>query len=283
MSETCFCIGFCLVRYQKVLSKALGLSVNVLFCIIMTWHGCTVTCLPSNSICVWSTSTQQRTSVLRPCLKLVLLHQRSLEMCSCTEPETVKVTEPRQKLNNYLREVWSPCKQHRLDSMAPLKLDLSDLLWKGPPGQTNKHCWWRAGGGVGRVGNFALQVRLSTVEETCCLVTVMNDFAYPLIIAHSGAERSPLIKMSGGTAGLLHLLQNVEDPEASGTQQSGRSGLILQKQSLHLRDDLRSKFLIKVIRGGSGGSTSFIRWLTRALLQTIFGEIYSSGKEQASL
>lgn len=33
-------------------------------------------------------------------------------------------------------------------------------------------------------------------RETRSSVTVMNDSAYPLIIAHSGAERGPLIKMS---------------------------------------------------------------------------------------
>lgn len=59
----------------------------------------------------------------------------------------------------------------------------------------------------------------------------MNDFAYPLIIAHSGAERGPLIKMSWGTAGLLHLWQTPSMPHQPrgrpggiGFKESGRSG-----------------------------------------------------------
>lgn len=78
---------------------------------------------------------------------------------------------------------------------------------------------------------LTLQVLLSTADKTCCSVTVMNDFAYPLIIAHSGAERGPLIKMSWGTAGLLHLYmadpsmpqQPWGSPEAFGLKKSGWS------------------------------------------------------------
>lgn len=77
---------------------------------------------------------------------------------------------------------------------------------------------------------LTLQVLLSTADETCCSVTVMNDFTYPLIIAHSGAGRGPLIKMSWGTAGLLHLYCRPQhasktpgSPEAFGLKKSGWS------------------------------------------------------------
>lgn len=58
--------------------------------------------------------------------------------------------------------------------------------------------------------------------------TVMNDFAYPLIIAHSGAERGPLIKISRGTAGLLHLWQTPSMPQ----QPRGTPGGIGFKRNL---------------------------------------------------
>lgn len=131
--------------------------------------------------------------------------------------------------------------------------------------------WWRGRGGDCGCGRrpLALQVWLSTVEETCCSVTVMNDFAYPLIIAHSGAERGPLIKMSWGTAGHLHLYGRFEhasttpeQPRRHRLQRSlaGQDAVTLRWQSAPPPDGLQSNPLNRADTGGRGEGVS-IRWL----------------------
>ena len=154
---------------------------------------------------------------------------------------------------------------------------LADPLWTDPPGQTlgRQRGWWGGigwGGGVGGgcgCGPLALQVWLSTVEETCCSVTVMNDFAYPLIIAHSGAERGPLIKMSWGTAGLLHLWQTPSMPQQPqgrpggiGFKESGRSGCCHSAMTVTASTwRLQSNLLSGADAGGRGeGSPLTVKW-----------------------
>lgn len=131
----------------------------------------------------------------------------------CSGMNLVKAIELRQQLNQYLGEIRRADGLHGLHSLTPKHLLLLPSVQRhSRSNMTLQPLKWGGGGrgwggGGGRCRPFTLQVWLSTVEETCCLVTVINDFAYPLIIAHSGAERGPLIKMSWGTVGLFHLWQ----------------------------------------------------------------------------
>lgn len=118
---------------------------------------------------------------------------------------SIKARQCGQELNNYHEEIWSTHEQHSVHYLKPLPLGSSfySACWSNMGQQPG----WGGRRGAGlRCGRrpLGLPVWLSTLEETCCSVTVMNDFAYPLIIAHSGAEKGPLIKMSWGIAG-LHL------------------------------------------------------------------------------
>lgn len=108
-------------------------------------------------------------------------------------------------------------------------LHLPDALYI----EHGKHPGWRRIGKKKRWEDAgpALQVWLHSGRDPAAQRTEMNDFAYPLIIAHSEAERGPLIKMSWGTAGLLHLWQTPAclnnpgaDPKASASKESGWSG-----------------------------------------------------------
>lgn len=126
---------------------------------------------------------------------------------------------------NYRREIWSTHTLHGPHSHPAEAWPPPDRRSRSTLG---RHPGWSGGGGGG-CRPLALQVWLSTMEETHCSVTVMNECANPLIIAHSGAERGPLIKMSWDTAGLFHLwhtpscLNNLgASPQTSASKEPGR-------------------------------------------------------------
>lgn len=98
-------------------------------------------------------------------------------------------------LNNYhgeMRSAQRACERWR---RRHRRRSLTHRGWIFPGQTRGRRAGWRPWAGWRR-NLSALQVGLSTGRESRRSVTVMNDSAYPLIIAHSGAERGPLIKMS---------------------------------------------------------------------------------------